>query len=251
MPLPQLPMPHLPLRRLTRIGLMATSLIALPAYAEEPKPGVISVSATGTASVAPDMAIINLAVVREAKTAREALSENNKAMAAVLAAMKAEGIEDRDLQTSNFNIQPRYFYPQRQSNGEQKPPRITGYIVSNALTVRIRDLSRVGAVLDQSVSLGVNSGGNINFTSENPDETLQSARKNAMQKAIAKATTLVEAAGVSLGRITSISEQGGHRPPVPRKLARASIAADEAAVPVASGENSYTVTVNVTWELDQ
>ena len=237
----------------SRKTLLVSLMLALPvhAFADEPKPGTIQVSATGTASVAPDMAIINLSVVREAETARTALSENTEAMSVVLAALKTSGIEDRDLQTSNFNIQPKYFYPKVRKDNQQEPPRIVGYTVSNSLTVRVRDLTQVGTILDQAVTLGVNSGGGITFTSDKPDETIEKARKSAMGKAIAKATTLTEAAGVELGRIVDISETTRGRPR-PRRMARMQADSMEAApVPVAAGENNYSVTVNVRWELAQ
>lgn len=212
----------------------------------------VSVSATGSAEVAPDMAVINLTVVREAETAREALDANTAAMSEVLAAMQAEGIAERDLQTSNFNIQPRYVYPEP-VDGERPAPRIVGYEVSNSLTVRIRDLERVGAILDTSVTLGVNRGGGIRFTNDDPAEAIAQARSKAMRNAIAKAETLTEAAGIGLGRILSISENSNE--PRPMAIERAAVMQSDmgnaAPVPVAAGENSYQVTVNVTFELDQ
>ena len=239
---------------LPSITIFATLLlvaVSLPAHAEEAKPGTITVSATGAADVAPDMAILDLSVQKEGKTAREALDLNNAAMGEVLSALKDGGIEERDLQTSNFNIQPRYFYPKSTSGQPPKQPQIVGYIVSNSLTVRIRDLKRVGKILDTSVSLGVNNGGNIRFSTENPEPTVEAARKSAMARAVAKATTLTAAANVKLGRILEISEQNRGRPRV-RSMARmeSNMAAD-AAVPIATGENSYSVTVTVRWELDQ
>ena len=160
-----------------------TAMLAGPlsaVHASEQKPGTIAVSATGSATVAPDMAILNLTVQREGETAREALSANNTAMADVLKAMRDAGIEDRDIQTSNFNIQPRYVYPKPQKKGQPLPPRIVGYIVYNSLTVRVRDLKILGNILDQSVSLGVNSGGNISFTTDKPGPVIEIARKNAL-----------------------------------------------------------------------
>ena len=214
------------------------------------KPAVISVSATGSATVVPDMARLDLSVQRQAKTARAALDANNEAMAAVLAEMKQQGIADRDLQTSNFNIQPQYHYP-KSSSGGHKAPKLTGYIVSNSLTVRIRDLAMLGSILDKSVSLGVNSGGGITFTTDKPEPVIEQARKNAVASAIAKARTLTEAAGVNLGRILEISETN-RQPPRPRAMARMETAmAADAAVPIAAGENSYSVTVNIRWELNQ
>ncbi|MCJ8309592.1 MAG: SIMPL domain-containing protein [Rhizobiaceae bacterium] len=230
----------------------AITLAPLAATAQETaqNPAVISVSATGSASVVPDMARLDLTVQRQAKTARAALDANNKAMAAVLAEMKQQGIEERDLQTSNFSIQPQYDYP-KSSSGGRKAPKLIGYSVSNSLTVRIRDLSRLGSILDKSVSLGVNSGGGITFTTDKPAPVIEQARKNAVASAIAKARTLTEAAGVSLGRILEISETN-RQPPRPRAMARMETAmAADAAVPVAAGENSYSVTVNIRWALDQ
>lgn len=244
-------------QKTTQLSLIAIAAIfATPAIAGEyhpapRKPGTINISATGTAKIAPDMAILNLSVIRHGKTARDALSANNSAMATVLKAMQDTGIAKRDLQTSNFNIQPRYFYPKRLKDGSQKPPVITGYVVTNSLRVRIRDLARLGDILDTSVTLGVNSGGGIQFTSDNPKAAIEQARKSAMQNAIAKAKTLTETAGAELGRVLSISESGA-RPPRPRSIARAEKAlamSADMAVPVAAGENAYTITVSVSWEL--
>ena len=231
---------------------LAFALGTVPALADADDPiPQISVSATGTADVAPDMAVIGLTVLRQAETAREALDANTAAMAEVLDAMRAEGIEERDLQTANFNIQPRVVYPEP-ADGVRPAPEIVGYEVSNSLTVRIRDLNRLGTILDQSVTLGVNQGGGIMFTNDDPAAAIDQARTEAMQNAIAKAQTLTEAAGIGLGRILSISEQSNQPRPIPMARAETLMAvADAAPVPVAAGENSYSVHVSVTFELDQ
>ncbi len=236
-----------------RLSLAAAFLaISLPALAASETVPTISVQATGTSSVEPDIATVQLTVLREAKTARAALSANTEAMQQVLDAMKAAGIAEKDLQTSNFSIQPQWFYPRQKTNGQQDEPRITGYQVSNALTVRIRDLSSLGEVLDQAVTLGVNSGGNIVFSSSKADEARQEARADAMKRAIDKARVLTDAAGASLGRILKISEQGGRIAPRPiARAARLEMAADSAPVPVAAGESTYRVTVSVSWEIAQ
>lgn len=212
----------------------------------------ISVSATGTADIAPDMAVIHLTVLREAETAREALDANTEAMAGVLEAMRAEGIEARDLQTSNFSIRPRLVYPEP-AGGMRPAPRIAGYKVSNSLTVRIRDLGRLGAILDASVTLGVNQGGGITFTNDDPSAAIAEARTEAVRNAIAKAETLAGAAGIGLGPILSISERAPEPGPMPLARAAMTNMAAEAAVPVpvAAGENTYRVSVNVTFELDR
>lgn len=231
-------------------ALMVVSPFAASSHHE--RLSTINVMGEGKVAIAPDIAAISVGVVREAKTARAALTANNNAMAKVLDAMKAQGIASKDLQTSGFNISPRYYYPPREKNHQQKPPKIVGYTVSNNLSVRIRDLKKVGEVLDQVVTLGVNSGGNIQFLNDNPKQVLKQARKAAMADAIEKAKTLADAAGVSLGKILEISENS--RSPRPMPMARGKFAAEAMmadSVPVASGENTYHVTVNVNWEIDQ
>ena len=214
--------------------------------AESPLP-VIRVSGEGSAAIRPDMAILTLGIVREAETARAALDASNEASAAVIAALKEEGIAEGDLQTSSFRIDPRYVYPDR-NDGQQAAPRIVGYTVSSQLTVRVRDLAKLGALLDRAVSLGVNAEGGIRFANANPDEAVAIARKAAMRNAAARALTLADAAGVELGPIIEITELAND--PAPMPLARGRIAmAAESAVPVEAGEQEYTVAVQVTFEI--
>lgn len=233
-------------------SLAILSAVSLPfaAHAEDKNQPTLSVTGVGSVDIAPDMAIVSVGVVREAKTAREALDENTAAMNAVLKAMAATGIEERDLQTSGFNIQPRYFYPKVQSNSQPEAPRIVGYTVSNNLDIRIRDIDKTGTILDELVSLGVNSGGNIRFTNDDVDEILEQARKNAVKDAVSRANTLIEAAGAKLGKILAISENSVAPRPEPMVRARA-MAAESAPVPIATGENSYQVSVHISWKIEQ
>ena len=240
-----------------KTALLALMLLVFPIiapYAAEPEKTVPKINVSGTASidVAPDLAILKLGVRREAVTARAALDANNMAMSEVIESMKQAGIEARDLQTSNFSIQPRYVYHNPKKNEEQRPPKIVGYIVSNNLTVRLRDLTMVGKILDCSVTLGVNDNGNVQFTNDDPKQAISTARADAMKDALARARVLTKAAGVSLGPIISIDEN--LRRPQPFPIARAQmrmepVAADS--VPLEGGENSYTVTVNASWEIVQ
>ncbi|RVQ64806.1 SIMPL domain-containing protein [Sinorhizobium medicae] len=210
---------------------------------------VIKVSGEGRSTTAPDMAVLQLSVVKDAKTAREALDANNKAMADVLSALKQAGIAERDLQTSGFSINPQYHYPQN-NDGGNRPPELVGYQVVNGVGVRVRDLGQLGEILDKSVSLGVNQGGGIEFTNDKPEAVITEARKAAVADAINKARVLAEAAGVSLGRLIEISEQPSRPEPIPvvRSMAK-EFAADS--VPIATGENAYNVNVNVTFAIDQ
>ncbi len=215
--------------------------------AEQPVPQ-ISVTGEGENAIPPDMAVLSLSVVSEQKSARATLDANNKAMAQVLSALQSEGIAERDLQTSGFSIQPRYVYPKKSSREE--PPRIVGYQVNNSLTVRIRDLAKLGDIIDMSVTLGINQGGNIVFTNDDPSAAITEARKAAMADAISKATTLTQAANVGLGKILTITEQSFSPRPVPIARAEMAMRASDS-VPVATGENTYRIQVNATFALDQ
>ena len=163
--------------------------------------------------------------------------------------MTTLGIAKRDLQTSSFNIQPRYTSPPRKSSGAAEAPKLVGYTVRNALTVRVRDISRVGEVLDTSVTLGVNDGGGIQFTHDDPSAAITQARAEAMKEALSKAETLAKAAGVRIGKVLEISEQQYNSRPMP--MARMAMDYKAESVPIAAGENSYKVTVNVTLAIKQ
>ena len=240
-----------------RPAMLLAALIAFTLWmpvasaADNDTPPRILVSGQGQVDIAPDMAVLSLMVVREAPTARAALDANSAAMAEVLKAMQAQGIAERDLQTANFSIQPRYTQPPRQSSGEREPPRIVGYSVRNGLTVRVRDIDRVGEIIDTSVTLGVNEGGRILFTNDDPSAALTQARVQAVREAMARAGTLAEAAGVKTGAVLEISEQSHSPRPVPMARADMAMAMSADAVPVAAGENAYTVTVSVAIAIDQ
>lgn len=227
-------------------------ILSTASTADENEPvSRILVTGEGHAELAPDMAILTLTVTREAETARDALDANSVAMAEVLTAMKAAGIRENDLQTSGFSIQPRYFHPPVKPSGQREAPQIVGYTVRNSLTVRVRDISSVGTILDKSVSLGVNEGGNIRFTNEDPSGAITQARTRAVNNAMAKAKTLADAAGVKTGRILEISEHSSNPRPMYMAQADMSLARSGGAVPVATGENSYEVMVNISIEINQ
>jgi uncharacterized protein YggE len=238
------------------LGLLASILIVMisgtACWAADNDPSSrILVTGQGNVDLAPDMAVLVLTVTREAETARAALDANSAAMNEVLSAMKAEGIKARDLQTSGFSIQPKYIYPPQKSSGQRQPPHIVGYTVRNSLNVRVRDIGAVGEILDKSVTLGVNEGGNIMFTNDDPSAAITEARIKAVKNALAKAQTLAEAAGVKTGKILEISEQSFNPRPMPMARAEMSMARSADAVPVAAGENTYKVTVNVSYSIDQ
>jgi uncharacterized protein YggE len=204
------------------------------------------VAGEGEVAARPDMAVVSLAVLREAETASSAFDSASSAMREVIAAMKAAGIADRDLQTSGLAVQPRYTSPGPERSGEA--PRIAGYEVRQSLTVRVRDLERLGAVIDEAVSLGVNQAGGIHFALADPDTVLTEARQKAVADALARAEALAEAAGVTLGPIREITEHMVGGPPVP-KAASAMMRDMAEAMPVEAGEIDYRAQVTITFEI--
>jgi uncharacterized protein YggE len=229
------------------LALAASLAFPLAAQADTDMQPRIVVTGEGEATAAPDLALLSLAVMREAKTARDALTANNDAMAAVIAAMKSSGIADRDLQTAGVQINPRYNYTQKPDGSQEA--ELVAYQVTNTLSVRIRDIAKTGEILDKSVSLGVNQGGGVAFTNEDPAATREEARKKAVADAMAKAKTLSEAAGVSLGKVLEISETSFVQPPMPMMEAKFQARDAAGAAPIEAGENAYRVQVNLTYEL--
>lgn len=250
---------HLPIivrASLVAAALASAAILAIPARAQsggpaEPPRATLTLTGSGEVSVPPDQAIVTSGVITEAPTAREALDANNAAIAEVIAAMKAAGIEAKDIQTSGFSVHPRYTNPRRGGDGAHEAPRIVGYTVNNMVTVRVRDLGALGAVLDQAVSVGANRIGGIDFVVSDADKRLDEARAAAMRDALRKAEIYAGAAGVTLARIQSISESGGYIPPRPRADMMMMRAEPAAAVPVEAGEQTLSVQVHVTWELGQ
>lgn len=228
---------------------IAAAVLAVPAVAADT---ARTISLTGLAQVraSPDMAIISAGTISEAKTARAALSANTKAMRAVLAIIAAAGVAEKDIQTSNFSIQPKYTYPARASDGSRDAPEIDGYTVSNSLTVIVRDLASLGAVMDAVVSSGVNQMNGLSFTIAEPEPLRNEARKQAVAAAVARAQLYAKAAGVTLGPIQSISEAGHVRPPQPMARMAMEAAVADAPVPIAQGEQVIEATVNIVWALE-
>lgn len=230
-------------------ALLAVAAALAPAAAGESAPRRIAVVGTGEAAAAPDMAVLQLGVVGEAKAAAEALAANSAAMARLLEALRAENIEPRDLQTSGFSVEPSYSGSIVIDGREAEPPKIVGYVVRNNVTVRLRDLARLGALLDRAVSLGANSVSGPDFTLAEPAASEDAARRAAVADAQRKAALYAAAAGVRLGRVVAVEE---HAPSPPEPLMTTRTMAAEAAgapVPVEGGEIVRRAAVSIVWEL--
>jgi uncharacterized protein YggE len=222
--------------------------LSVPALADD---AVISVTGTGEVSAAPDTAFINSGVTTQGATAREALDANTEAMNNLMATLKEAGIEPRDIQTSGFSVSPNYVYTDaRDANGYTLPPKIDGYQVYNTVNVRIRDLASLGAVLDKQVNVGANTINGITFSVADPSKLYDEARRAAFADAKEKATLYAEAAGEDLGGLKSITESQGYDQPQPYMMKAMADSAAGAPVPVATGELSFTINVQVTWSVD-
>lgn len=234
------------IRRLNPIAAAVLMLAAIvsPAFAEEkPMDRTVTVSATGTVSAEPDEATISTGVTSEAKTAREALAKNTDAMKKVIAELKTKGVEPKDIQTTQFNIEPIQVYPK-----EGQPPQITGYRAHNMVGVRVRNLDKLGEVLDQLVTVGANQMNGISFEVSKAETLKDDARKEAMANALRRAKLYAAAAGAEVGEIVQIAEDVSFAGPQPVMFGRAkAMAADS--VPVERGSQQLEARVTATWTL--
>jgi uncharacterized protein len=229
------------------LALLAAVLPAVSQAAladdKEPQKRTISISGKGLVKSAPDMVTVSAGVESQAPAAKDALAKNTAAMTWVVDALKSEGIDAKDIQTTNFSVSPRY-----EDHDDGKPARIVGYSVFNSVYVTMHDTAKLGGVLDQLVSAGSNSIGGISFSIDKPEELENEARKLAMADAIAKAKLYAESAGAELGPVQTITEQGGYvpysYPAAPRMEASAA-----KQVPIEPGTQSVNIEVQVTWEL--
>ena len=213
-------------------------------YAVAADSTLLSVSATAEASRVPDIATISTGVVTQAADANAAMRANAQQMDKVREAIKAAGIADRDVQTSGINLHPQYRY------AENQPPTITGYQATNTVNVKVRDLTKLGKVLDAFVASGANQVNGPSFEIDKPDEAYDEARLAALKKAQARARTYADALGLQVRRIVSISEGGGSLPrPMPMMRAMATDAGMAKETSVSPGETTLSVSIDVVFEL--
>jgi len=248
-----IPMPG-PRVRWAAAGIAAGLLVAViagPALAPRPilatdpaVPGehVISVSGTGRVVLTPDIADLRLGVTTTAKTVKEARDANAASMTAVITALKALGIADRDIQTTTLSLGPVYDYP---SNGST--PRLTGYTLTNAVAVTIRDLDDAAGAVDGAMAAGATTLDSVTFRVADQASAERDAREAAMAEAKAKAQTLARAAGVAIEGVASITETVA---PIPYPVyygAMAGTALRDVQTPILAGTNEVAVTVSVVY----
>lgn len=222
---------------------LAAALAVLPAAAQETDwPGRhVAVSGTAEVEAVPDRATVTAGAETQAATAAEALAANSTVMAEVFAALEAAGIERRDVQTSNLTLGAIWNHGRDGS----EPPRVTGYQAGNMVTVRVRDVSALGAVIDAVTTAGANRLHGVTFEVSDPRAALDDARTRAIADARAKAELYASAAGVALGQVLTIRETEQVAQPF---FARAE--AMDAAPPVAEGTVSLRADVEVVFALE-
>lgn len=229
-------------------------------------PSGISVSGSGLASSAPDIAVISLGVESTEDTAAEARSAAAAAMQNVLEVLEDAGVDSADIQTRHFNISPRYQGVEvercddEKDDGEETTEiardrtcytvwesRLIGYSVSNQASVKIRSLDDVGSIIDKTAEAAgdlVRING-ISFSIDDPQPLHDEARTNAVADMKRKAEMLADLSGVKLGRLVYISESGAFSPPQPyiARAESAAFAASDAATSISGGELEFRISV--------
>ena len=203
---------------------------------------LLSVSAEGHASRKPDVATLSAGVVTQAADANAAMRANSAQMEKVMAAIRAAGIAERDVQTAGIGLFPQYRY------AENQPPAITGYQASNTVNVKVRDLDKLGKVLDALVANGANQINGPSFEIDQPDAVYDEARRNALKQAQARAAMYASTLGMRIKRIVSIGEGGGMAAPGPMPMMKMA-AMDAGSPPVSPGETSLSANLDVVFEL--
>lgn len=230
------------------VALLAPLWCAAPAAVQAailtgaPVP-TLNVSAEGKVMRAPDVADVSGGVVSIAPTAAAAMTDNARAMTAVVAAVHHAGIADRDIQTAGIVLQAQYRYQ------NDHPPVLTGYQATNTVNLHVRKLADAGRLLDALVAAGANQLSGPNFRVDAADAALDEARTAAVATARQRATLYAQAAGVHIKRLLSLSENGGEQPrPIMAMARRMSAAAPE--TPISPGEVTLGVTVEMVFEVE-
>ncbi len=241
---------NLPAALVSASVLAATAITAAPAVAADvdidAKGPVIELSISERIDSAPDTARMSTGVTAKAPTAQQALRDNARKMDALIKQIKALGIEDKYIQTTGININPEFDY----QRGEE--PRLTGYRASNQVQIEVRDIDRLGEMIDALVSAGANNLNGPYFSLTNDGEVKAMARKRAMERGRVQALDYARLAGYSNVRILAISEHISGSSPVQKGVMARAMSADMIeSTPVQPGQVGTSVTVQVTYEMVQ
>lgn len=209
----------------------------------------IAMSAEGKVTTKPDTATISFSVVTQGKEAAKVQEDNDKKMKTVIDFLKNQSIKDEDIKTSNYNLYPQYDYNIRTLDGSAVPPTIVGYTLNQSVSVKVRDLNKVGVLVGGLTSKGVNQIDNVTYFIDDPDTLKAEARKQAVDKAKQKANELAGRLGVRLGRVINFSENEISFPQPYFEKALPLASGGGGAAPVEPGSQDTTVNVTLTFEL--
>ena len=217
----------------------------------------IDVTGTGNTFAIPDIATESFTVQDTEATVADAQTKVTTDANAAIAFLTSSGVDQKDIQTTDYSANPQYSYPapcvtQLCTTAVQNPPTITGYTVSETVTVKIRDTSKVGTIIDGLGQQGVTGLSGPNFTIDDMDTVNATARAAAIKDAQTKAQALAKQLGVRLVRVVGFSENGGTTGPSPMLYAAKAMDAGSAAAPspvISAGQNEYTSNITVTYEI--
>lgn len=231
-----------------RMAVVGTALACagLPVAAQSPVAdreaelrSVLYVSAYAEVRVAPDRAHLSVSVETRARTSQQAGTDNARIQTAVLEAVRRQGVDAAQLQTRAVQITPEYQYPR-----EGGRPTVTGFVARNEVAVEVRDLTKIGALIDAALAAGATTVAGPHFSLANPDYARQQALDQAVQRAMSDARVMARAAGVRMGQVLEIASESGGTEVAEPSMARMRVAAaDVAPTPVESG--LITVRANV------
>ncbi len=216
----------------------------------QPYARTITVSGEGKISAKPDIANISLSVVSKGATVKQVTTDNNTKMNQVLAAVKGLGMDPKDITTSQYSLYPEYDYSTYGRTGTNK---IIGYNLTQEITLKVRDLTKVDDILDGGIKAGANQVGALSFDIDDTGPVKKEARKMAFDKAKEKAQEMASQAGVSLGRVVTFTEEAPAYPMPYYNFAMEAKSADMATAPapqVEPGSKELTMNVSVTYEIE-
>jgi uncharacterized protein len=211
----------------------------------------ITVSDTGVVYAKPDLGLITATVVTEAETVTEAMTDNTEKMNAVISAVKEQGVEEKDLKTTSFNVYPRYEWREATMLYPQGQRILVGYEVRQSLEIKIRDLDKIGSIIQEATDAGANQIGDLQLTIDDQEELKKQAREQAIEKAKSRAEELAGQLGIRLAGISNFSESGSvpyyydlEKSAVPMGMGGA-----EEEARIETGENKIEITVYITYKI--
>jgi uncharacterized protein YggE len=205
----------------------------------------VTVQGEGKVYVRPDIALVSLGVKTEGKTTADAITENSEKMNAVIKAVKDSGVDEKDIQTTNYSLSPLYNYTEAAGRIFQ------GYTLYQELQVKIRDFSKVGDILQKAVAQGANLTSNLQFTIENPEQYKQEARAKAIEQAKANAKNLEKTSGIKLGKLINVYENYVYPMMYDSKAVGIGGGIEESAPSpvIQPGQTEINVTINLTYRV--